>query len=206
MVIRTGSATDSAAGESRQIGSPVEVIDARDGRGAARDVRPIIDRLLAGIPAGYLSGLRYVVLRDAGGLGRRERRRKTRARGRVVEIVRCRGLYCQERPGRPARIELFVDNTLRGWPGWLMWIPFFQDLVVSDTLFHEVGHHIDRRIAPRHGEREDTAEGWRRRLGKMYFRRRYWYLIPILWPIVKLRRLVARQRRGRRRHAAVRRA
>ncbi len=93
----------------------------------------------AGIPAGYLSGLRYVVLRDAGGLGRRERRRKTRARGRVVEIVRSRGLYCQERPGRPAQIELFVDNILRGWPGWLTWIPFFQDLVVCDTLFHEVG-------------------------------------------------------------------
>jgi hypothetical protein len=154
-------------------------------------VEPIVERLLCGIPPGYLTGLHQVVLRESAGLGRRERRRKTRSRGRQVAIPECDGLYYQEEPGRPARIELFVDNVLDRSPRWLMRIPFLQDMVLARPLFHELGHHIDRRIAPRHGDIERTAEEWRLQLSRLYVRKRYWYLRPVAWPLARLFRLAA---------------
>ncbi len=62
----------------------------------------------------------------------------------------------------------------------MKYIPMFRNLALCDTLFHEIGHHLDRTIgSPTHGS-EATAEAWRARLLVAWFRKRYWYLAPFL--------------------------
>jgi hypothetical protein len=59
-----------------------------------------------------------------------------------------------------------------------------QNLAFADTLFHEIGHHLDHTIgAPAPGG-EAAAEAWSGRLIVFYFRRRYWYLAPLV-PVAK---------------------
>ena len=56
----------------------------------------------------------------------------------------------------------------------------------SEVLFHEIGHHIHKTQAPEFKEREDVAESWEKRLCKIYFRKRYWYLTPIAYVLYPL--------------------
>jgi hypothetical protein len=50
-------------------------------------------------------------------------------------------------------------------------------MVLGEVLFHEIGHHIHYTQAPEFREREDVAEDWKKRLSKIYFRKRYWYFV-----------------------------
>ena len=147
------------------------------------DVSRVVSRLLSGTEKRYKVGLATVVLTNVAGLSRDRRRQKTWSRGRKRPIVKCRGLYHQAWRGDPAWVEVFVDNTLRGVPPWLLRLPLLQDAIVGDVLFHEIGHHLHATQAPEYREREDVAERWERRLSRQYTRRRYWYLIPLLYPI-----------------------
>jgi hypothetical protein len=156
----------------------------------------IIDRLLNGIPGKYLTGLKSVVLRNAGGLNYDRRRSTTRSRKRKVPIVRCRGLYHEKCRSAPAWIEIFVDNLINSYPDLLLHIRFFRDAAFSEVLFHEIGHHIHKTQAPKYKECEDVAEDWRKKLACQYFRQQYWYLMPILLPlnlIIKLLRTITRR-------------
>ena len=144
-----------------------------------------VSRLLSGIPNKYLAGLRTVVLADAGGLGHNRRRRKTRSRKRKVAVRECGGLYHRKSQNKPAWIEIFVDNLLAEWPTWVLWIPICRDLAFSEVLFHELGHHIHRTQAPEYKEREDVADKWRIKLNGYYIKRRYWYLVPLLYLIAR---------------------
>jgi len=157
-----------------------------------------VETLLAGVPERCLAGLGQVILRDAEGLLRRERRSKTRSRGRKVPLSACRGLYHASRSGRSAHVELFVDNIVDSWPSGLLRIPFLRDIAISETLFHELGRHMHATVAPEFREREDVADAWRKRLRRHYFRRRYWYLLPLLWPLSLLARVFRARRRRRR--------
>jgi len=94
-------------------------------------------------------------------------------------MAECRALYHEKWKGEPAWIEIFVDNLLEGQPTWLLFVPLFRDIVFSEVLFHELGHHIHKTLAPSHTEREDLAEKWKRRLEHHYYRRTYWYLAPL---------------------------
>jgi hypothetical protein len=67
---------------------------------------------------------------------------------------------------------------------------------VSQTLFHEIGHHLDATLGSAARSQESAAEDWCRRLSRMHFRKRYWYLRPVLKAglmlLVLLRRLTSR--------------
>ncbi|MBN2560093.1 MAG: hypothetical protein JXQ75_04110 [Phycisphaerae bacterium] len=141
--------------------------------------RQTVDGLLNGIPKRHLAGLNTVVVTHSANLPRRERREKTKARGKKVPIVRCGGLYHGKWHGEPAWIQLLLDNIFESWPKWMLRIPFLQDMILSDTLFHELGHHIHSTQAPQHKEREDVAEDWNTKLSRHYFRKHYWYLTPL---------------------------
>jgi hypothetical protein len=68
-------------------------------------------------------------------------------------------------------------------------------MVLGEVLFHEIGHHIHYTQAPEFREREDVAEDWKKRLSKIYFRKRYWYFLPIaymLYPFSWLIKKVSR--------------
>jgi hypothetical protein len=160
----------------------VEVRESYANYSPPADFRLATELLLHSVPPQFLAGLRCVVLRNAGGFGRREKKKKTRSRGRVVPLSRCRGLYYAQTPRRPATIVLFVDNIVLPWPQWMLRIRFFREVSLAQTLFHEIGHHIHHRISPEYREKEDVANRWKRELGRAYFRRRYWYIIPLMPP------------------------
>jgi hypothetical protein len=132
--------------------------------------------LLSYVPAKYLTGLDRVVLRDRGGLVRKEKLRERKMGVR-------RGTYFRAVANRPAHIELFVDQIVASWPAALLRCRGIREILVSRTLYHEVGHHIHGHIAPEHRDREAVAKEWGLRLGREYMRRRYWYLRPFFGPL-----------------------
>ena len=144
------------------------------------DVKKTVQTLLRYVPDKYLSGINCVVLTNSGKLSRHERREKTRSRHREVHINECNGLYHQQYEGNPAWIEIFVDNIFLSIPVLMLRIPLIRNLIMTDVLYHEIGHHIHKTMAPEHVEREDSAEKWRSRLGHKFVFRRYWYLLPLL--------------------------
>jgi hypothetical protein len=80
--------------------------------------------------------------------------------------------------GTPASIEIVVDNAVAGWPAFVFALNLFRDMVLARVLFHELGHHLDATIGAAAPTGEAAAEDWNRRLGRLYFRRRYWWLRP----------------------------
>lgn len=92
------------------------------------DVVPIVERMVASVPSKYLIGLSQIVLTNSSGLSRKLRRSVTKARKRKVKIVEAGGLYHAAWHGNRAWIEIFVDNTLKGWEkGLWLKIPFFRE-------------------------------------------------------------------------------
>ena len=148
---------------------------------------PTVERMLAYVPPKYLVGLSEVVLTNSSGLSRKIRRSVTKSSKRKFKIVECRGLYRQAWQGTPAWIQIFLDNTLKGWEkGWWLKLPLLRDILLSDVLFHEVGHHIHFTARPELREKEDVADSWMRKLRRQYLRRRYDWLIsltPLLRPL-----------------------
>jgi len=148
-----------------------------------------VTRLIDGVPEKYLSGLHSVILTNIDGLNHHRRRHKTIYKKRNVSVNECRGLYHQERQGQSATIELFIDKIIYRWPALILKMPLSQDMLLADVLYHEIGHHIHKTRAPEHRERENVADDWGKKLGRLYFRQQYRWLKPfgfILKPIVAL--------------------
>lgn len=57
---------------------------------------------------------------------------------------------------------------------------------IADILFHEVGHHLDLSLVSPGRGGELPANEWRKQLSRALFRKRYWYLVPIVKPIWKV--------------------
>jgi hypothetical protein len=177
-----------------------EVVVAFDQPDLPATVASDVAVLLRSVPNRYLCGLRLVRLAAASELSRGRRRSHTKSRGRKVPIDCAAGLYHAACKNAPATIELFIDNMYRGVPRWVLFIPLFRRLFLASTLYHEIGHHIHRTMQPEHTEREDVADRWSGRLGRRFLYRRYWYLMPLIYPVVALGRAY---RRLSGRHAAV---
>ena len=154
---------------------------------------PMVKRMLASVPSKYLIGLKQVVLTNSSGLPRKRRRAVTRSRNRKVKIVEARGLYHQAWQGEEAWVEIFLDNVLERFENhWAGKLGFMREAEISDVLFHEIGHHIHFSVRPEHREKEDVADVWKVRLGKIYLRQRrpllnmvQNLLRPIIGPMVR---------------------
>jgi hypothetical protein len=143
------------------------------------NVRKVVERLLAGPPEAQLVGLQTVVLTNSGNLNHNQRRDRTWSRRKKIQLRKCLGLYHGKTPQSEAWVELFVDNILSYWPRPFYYIPLLRDMVLADSLYHEIGHHIHHTQRPEYKDREDVADDWKWKLGRSYFRRRYWCLIPL---------------------------
>ncbi len=149
-----------------------------------RWVRPTVERLLAGIPLAYLSGLGAIVLTDCSMIGPGKTQRVA---GRKYYRNACRGFYRRAYRGSQASITLVVDNILKSRPRAAQAFRPTQDAMVGEVLFHEIGHHLDRTLGAAAPSGEAAAENWRQRLGRHYFQRRYVWLRPLaraLHPVV----------------------
>jgi hypothetical protein len=58
------------------------------------------------------------------------------------------------------------------------------------VLFHEIGHHIHAAHKPVFDGRENVAEEWSRKLFVRFLGLRYWYLMPVLYPVALVIRLL----------------
>lgn len=141
------------------------------------DVAKSISILLRYVPPVYLSGLSEIVLTNTGSLSRTRRREKTASGSPTPEVG---GLYRQQWKGQSARIEIFVDNVLRGWPKLIIKIPFFRNITLADVLYHEIAHHIQSTLKPERSDREDFARKWELKLSRAFILKRYWYLQPFI--------------------------
>lgn len=147
------------------------------------EVEPIIQRMLDSVPDKYLAGLSEVVLTNTSGMARHRRRAVTKSRKRKVRMLDARGLYHPAWHNQPAWIEIFVDNTLKGWERTSLWLPFMRNGLLGDVLFHEIGHHIHFASRPEHKEREEVADTWKARLERNYNRGRRPWLRALTSPI-----------------------
>jgi hypothetical protein len=148
--------------------------------------RSAILRLLSTLPAGYLAGLQSVVLTNAIAIGGGK---TGRVKGKKHFRNRCLGFYHPRWKGEQPWIEIVVDNVIAdffrpGLPPIMSRIPILQNIALGDTLYHEIGHHLDHILGAPAPSGEAAAEAWTGRLLAMYFRKRYWYLIPLL-PVAK---------------------
>lgn len=63
---------------------------------------------------------------------------------------------------------------------WIFKIPLVRDILFSDILFHEIGHHIHATAQPEFREKEDVADKWKLKLQRRYMRRRYPWLAMVV--------------------------
>lgn len=153
-----------------------------------KDYRPpryaysTVAKLLSKLPQNYLSGLQSVVLTNSTAIGKGKTRRVT---GKKYARRQCLGFYHPKRNGEQAWIEIVVDNIVANWfgpamPRFLPHVPVIRNSAFADTLFHEVGHHLDHTVGAPAPSGEAAADAWQRRLLHTYFRKHYWYLVPFL--------------------------
>ena len=159
------------------------------------DVRGAVEALLVTVPPQSTIGLDCVRLTDSRALGRRKRHWSW-SRGRKAPLVEVGGLYHQRSRGQPSCIELFVDQVLRGAPNWVLRFATVREILVGTVLYHELGHHLHATQRPEHGEREDVADRWARRILREHLQKRH----PRVWalrPLIAFAARVVNRARGR---------
>lgn len=142
-------------------------------------VRERIERMIRMVRPEYLVGLDSVVLTDS---DTQKSERTWRLKGKKFSSQRCYGIYHPSSKEREAWIEILLDNILASSHSLLMHFAVAQDVAIASTLYHEIGHHIEAMTVKGRLNRETAAETWVSKLGRPYFRRQYWYLLPVISP------------------------
>jgi hypothetical protein len=167
-----------------------------------------IVNLLSKLPKQYLSGLQSVVLTNAMAIGRGK---TCRVNGKKYIRHECLGFYHPKKKGEAPWIEIVVDNVIAAFfashmPHILWRLPVVRNMRFADTLFHEIGHHLDYTLGAPARSGEAAAEEWKKRLLRSYARKHYWYLVPLmryaLAPVLKLLMAILKGA-ARRREAAL---
>jgi hypothetical protein len=152
------------------------------------DPNPVIRWLLRRLPPQDLDGLGHVLLTNSSGLSRKSRRSKSRAHGKSFPYGNALGHYHHAWEGKKPYISLFVDNLAKdrkfSW-WWAMW-------KFGETLYHEVGHHVDHSTRPQYGNIETIAENYARDhlFPVLMTSPRYWlskaafFCNPFRWPML----------------------
>jgi len=65
----------------------------------------------------------------------------------------------------------------------MLLLPIFKYLAMSDTLYHEIGHHIHNCLKPEYSDKEKKAEYYNKLFSRKMGRKRFWYLYIIIRPI-----------------------
>jgi len=149
-----------------------------------RFVHRTVESLLSSLPKGYLSGLQSVVLTNAKAV---ERGRTIKVKRKKVVRAECLGFYHPGKRGESPWIEIVVDNIISGVPHVFWHLPVVRKMMLSEPVFHEIGHHLDYTIGAPARSGEAAAEAWQKRLTHSYAKQHYWYLIPVARFVVRCR-------------------
>lgn len=138
-----------------------------------------VKSLLRYVPKDHLYGLQKIVITDIASDHR------VRDRG---------GAYYSERQGSVPMIELCTAILFKGIPKALFFIPFLTRFIIADALFHEIGHHYQKKI---HGIKKEEWEQWSERYSKEMTKKALlpWFiaLIVLFWPFLLVRRFKKRR-------------
>jgi hypothetical protein len=160
-----------------------------------------VERLLSSLPSHVLSGLESVVLTNAAAIGKGK---TGRIKGKKHLRRECLGYYHPKTSDGQPWIEIVVDNVIAaafasGMPRMLWRVPLIRNMRFAETLFHEVGHHLDHTLGAPAPSGEAAAEAWKKRLLLSYGRKQYWYLQPfirfVFLPILVFLERLQRKRR-----------
>lgn len=144
-------------------------------------VNGTVELLMRHVPAEHLAGLRHVVMTNSASLLSTSKGKYLAEDGRRFKAAECNGLYSN------GNIFLVIDRILRNYPEWFLFVPLIKALAIGDILYHEVGHHIHQLEQPGYRDNEEpTADEWRDKLLREFFKKRYWYLAPPLRLYVRL--------------------
>lgn len=152
-------------------------------------LRPTVERLLGSLAPEHIEQLESIVLTDQSAIGKGKTRRVA---GRKYRRSDCRGFYHARSNRGKAWIELIADNIVASAPGRLLWFQFVRDMYVAETLYHEIGHHLDASVGAAKRSGEAAAEDWRRRLSRIHFRQRYRRIAPLLKLLAAVLRMIRR--------------
>ena len=158
-------------------------------------LRKTVDDLVDAVPPKYLVGLIKIVLTNQAALTRDQRRKKVWSRRKMYRLAESLGSYSRAWKSSPATVWLYVDNIFKAAPSWVSRVPLLRHTIVGTVLYHEIGHHIHAVHRPVYDGKENVAEDWSRKLGRQFIRQRYWYLMPVLYPVSYLLNLGKRIRK-----------
>lgn len=146
--------------------------------------KSLVEDLLKSVPPRYLVGLKTILLTNREALNRNQRRQRVWSRNRKVRLAEARGAYYRATRTSPASVTLYVDNILASHvPPWITKVPLLRYCDLDTVLFHEIGHHIHAIHVPVYDGKENVAEEWSRALKRRFFRRHYWYALPLVYPL-----------------------
>jgi hypothetical protein len=158
-------------------------------------VRQLIQDLLKTVPPRYLVGLETIVLTNRAGETRDRKRQKVWSRNRKIKLADALGYYEASTRSSQASIVLHIDHILKGVEPWELKTPLRYG-PLAKVLYHEIGHHIHAERKPVFKGKEDVADGWSGKLLGLFYRRHYWYLMPLFYPLrmyMKIRRRIGKR-------------
>ena len=155
-----------------------------------------MEKLLSILRADETSAIDAIVLTDAESIGKG---RTKRVRGRKYAQRDCLGFYHPAGRYNTAWIQIVVDNVFAGVPRFAQARPLVREILLGHTLYHEVGHHLQRTHHEAGGE--IPAERWAKRLSRRFVEEHYRWLLLLARPVVRMYRLARRVGRGVRRLA-----
>jgi hypothetical protein len=134
------------------------------------NAKGVVENLLLAVPSEYLTGLECIILCDVPSFKEHY--------GQEEKISDARYIRC--RNGTNPVIEICVDKLVEGYEGFPLKLSIVRDFLLSEVLYHEIGHHIHRTSKNNIGS-EAEAEKWRKIFQERYLLKRHWLiLIPLL--------------------------
>jgi hypothetical protein len=155
-----------------------------------------VRQLLGSLSKRHVGGLSAIVLTESALV---PKGRTRRVGGKKYAMQECRGFYYPGSHRGSAVVVLVVDNIVGARLPWYGHMPFIRDWLLGVVLFHEIGHHLNHTRRSVVAGEEASADAWERRLSRIHYRKKYWYLRPVSRP---LRLIVGWM--AQRRHASLR--
>jgi len=109
-----------------------------------RNIGKMAERILRAVPEQYTLGLDSIILVD--------RIRRSKSRDAV-------GIYVRKSASELPHVEIAVETLYEDMPGLVFFLPLVARLLLSEVMFHEVGHHYQTLIrTPKKSAIEKHAE------------------------------------------------